>query len=152
VAKRGKTDPKAVEQVDPTAVVGNVRPAARSATGEAGFNEPLPPHALDESHDQDGPPFVWVRYAADEAPRDGLEYVSAVDGQGPGPAHITEKAILEDVKVLERAARKLRRFVNGIANHTVEVAPPTVKPVVDEATREKARRALAKSGFVRVSK
>lgn len=58
-----------------------MRPAARAAVGEVGFNEPLPPNALDEGHDQDGPQFVWVRYAADEAPCNGLEYVADVEGR-----------------------------------------------------------------------
>jgi len=66
---------------------------------------------------------------------------------------VTQKSILEDVLVLERAARKLRKFVTGISNRTVEMAPAPKEPrPIDEATRERARRALAKSGFVRVTK
>ena len=97
--------------------------------------------------------YVWVRYPANQAPRDGLAYVSDIDGGFPHPMEVTEKAILEDVRVLERSARKLRRFVSGIANHSVEVVPTSKeRPAIDEAAREKAKRAVAKSGFTRVTK
>ena len=84
MAKRNKIDPKAVEQVDPTAVVGDVRPAARSAVEEIGFGEPLDTSVSSDGPDQDGPHFVWVRFPADAAPHDGLDYVADVDGHALG--------------------------------------------------------------------
>jgi hypothetical protein len=77
---------------------------------------------------------------------------------GPTPlaadrGRITEASILEDVVLVERVARRLRRFVQGIVTRTVEVTPVPQEepPPIDDVTRAKARRALARSGFVKVT-
>ncbi len=69
-------------------------------------------------------------------------------------ARITQAAILQDVAAMERAARRLRRFIQGLAKCTVEVVPPpaATPPVIDEVMQARARRALARSGFVRVDR
>jgi hypothetical protein len=73
------------------------------------------------------------------------------DQKGAARTRVTEKMILDDVLLVERVARRLRRFVSGLVTRTIEVVPAP-PPVIDDATREKARRALARSGFVRVTK
>jgi hypothetical protein len=67
---------------------------------------------------------------------------------------ITQATILQDVAAMERAARRLRRFVQGLAKCTVEVepGPAATPPVIDEVMQARARRALARSGFVRVAR
>jgi len=68
-----------------------------------------------------------------------------------GRTRVTEASILEDVVLVERAARRLRKFVTGLTDKTVEIAPPPKElSPSDEAMRERARRALARSGFVRI--
>jgi hypothetical protein len=57
------------------------RSRGMTAVRTIGLDEPLASEAQ-----SDGREFVWIRYPADQAPRDGVEYVSAVDGQGPGPS------------------------------------------------------------------
>ena len=123
-----------------------------SAVEDIGLRERLPVEIHDRP-DPYVPEYVWVKLAAGHLPENALACVPAVEGQGPPPTQVTQKSILEDVLVLERAARKLRKFVTGISNRTVEMAPAPKEPrPIDEATRERARRALAKSGFVRVTK
>lgn len=121
---------------------------------DIGISDPIRPEDRNyEPSEPTEPERFWVLYAAEHLPDDGLEYRPDVDGQGPAPTQVTQQSVLDDVLVLERAARKLRKFVTGISNRTVEMAPPPKEPQpIDEATREKARRALAKSGFVRVTK
>ena len=66
-----------------------------------------------------------------------------------GRTPVTEASILDDVALMERVSRRLRRFVQGLVNRTVEVAPEPVAPSIDDPTRALARRLLARSGFVR---
>lgn len=69
-----------------------------------------------------------------------------------GRARVTCESILHDAVLVERVGRRLRRFVLGIATRAVEVVVDAdAAPPIDEVTREKARRALARSGFVRVT-
>jgi hypothetical protein len=69
-----------------------------------------------------------------------------------GRTRVTEATILDDVVLVERVARRLRRFVQGLMNRTIEVTPAALPPAIDDVTREKARRALARSGFARVTR
>jgi hypothetical protein len=128
-------------------------PAGGSAVEDVSLDDPLPFSPGDDRPEPKEPALVWVLMQAMDLPLGGLDYRAAVGGRGPAPTQVTQKSVLEDVLVLERTARKLRRFVAGISNRTVEIAPLPREPrPIDEATREKARRALAKSGFVRVTK
>jgi hypothetical protein len=63
---------------------------------------------------------------------------------------VTRDAILRDVAMMERLARRLRRFMMGLAEGTVEVDPGPRPPLIDDPTRALARRLLARSGFVKV--
>jgi hypothetical protein len=63
---------------------------------------------------------------------------------------VTRDAILRDVAMMERLARRLRRFMMGLAEGTVEVDPEPRPPPIDDPTRALARRLLARSGFVKV--
>jgi hypothetical protein len=63
---------------------------------------------------------------------------------------VTEASILSDVALVERVTRRLRRFVKGLVNRTLEIAPPLAVPTIDDPTRAHARRLLARSGFMRV--
>jgi hypothetical protein len=66
-----------------------------------------------------------------------------------GRTLVTEASVLDDVALMERVARRLRRFVRGLVDRTVEVAPEPAPPRIDDPTRALARRLLARSGFVR---
>lgn len=67
---------------------------------------------------------------------------------------LTETAILSEIALVERVARRLRRFVRGLTNKTITVAPEAKPPAmhIDDVTRAKARRALARSGFITVKR
>jgi hypothetical protein len=69
-----------------------------------------------------------------------------------GRTRVTEGAILSDVAVLERVARRLRRFVRSLVNRSVEVVAEPTPPRIDDPTRALARHLLARSGFVRVDR
>jgi hypothetical protein len=73
----------------------------------------------------------------------------AREASNQGRTRITEASILDDVALVERVARRLRRFVRGLVDRTVEVVPEPAPPRIDDPTRALARRLLARSGFVR---
>jgi hypothetical protein len=65
-------------------------------------------------------------------------------------ARVSEASILDEVALVERVMRRLRRFVQGLVTRSIEVEPAPPPAQIDDPTRALARRLLERSGFVRV--
>lgn len=94
---------------------------------------------------------VSIRPTVDNGERDPSPGTSA---EAPkrlrARTRVTRDAVLRDVAMMERLARRLRRFMMGLTDGTVEVHLDPRPPPIDDPTRALARRLLARSGFVKV--
>ena len=116
-----------------------------------GVDNEIPPSTSTESDKQKGESpdseFVWVRYSADQAPHDGIEYVSAVHGP---------EVVARERLAREEAERRLEGVLDLVAERHARKRRPAPAPVpvsevgepeVDDTIRARARKALRRGGF-----
>lgn len=91
-----------------------------SAVDDVSLSDPLPFDPKDDSPEPQHPAYVWVRYTADTAPHDGLDYVAAIEG-----AAVTQS--VPAVGAANDTLARIERQVSEIATRLVTNGYPQVE-------------------------
>lgn len=121
---------------------------SRAAVESVGLNSRLDPDVQGDAPEPLHPAYVWVRFTAEHAPANGLDYRAVVDD----PA-----ALEHERHAREEAERRLAGVLNLVAERHArkrrEPPPPVPaaeveKPKIDDTVKAKARKALRRGGFL----
>ena len=121
---------------------------AESVGEDISVGESLPFEPDEQRVETVDPEYIWVRFPADRAPHDGLDYTSEVEPRS---------ALTHERLAREEAERRLDGVLDLVAERHSRKRRPTPPPVpaaevgkpeIDDTIKAKVRKALRRGGFV----